>query len=798
MILKFAFRNLRKRPFLNLIKVTGLSLSFSGFLLIILFLKNELTFESFNKNAERVFRLTVYQQSPDEKHFARVYNPEFVPKMAEHFPGIVNYVRLAPVRGGIIRHEQESVFINQAFECDSTFFDIFPVELISGNPENILDAPGSMVISDSFAEKIFGQSDPLGQVLIIPAGQYYGRPMEYTIKGVMMDFPPNSHLHPEFVTSPVDRTIFNGWAYTYLLLSANAYPADIISGFKEFMATYFEINPDEMGSIAYLENIREIHLHSNKLREIESNSNLYIVYTLAIAALIILVTGLLNYSNLNLGMAGNSDTYLFISRVTGSSSLKAMNYFLTEALLIVSIGVCLGLVISGVGNLILLKYFSLDLFKTNILPVAGLTLSFWLAGILSGMLPVLKRSMDRSWTSGFKNKPLKGDKGLSKAIIVIQYVICTALIISVLVISRQTRFALESGMGYGNDNLICIRDVHSDAQKKFEVFKEELLKFNSIMSVSAMMEQPGGEANDVFAFSLEGYAPDQENKADNFIGVLPCDYSISKVFGLTLLSGNDFSPHNTDNNGSGEYLINETAMKRLNYTDPDKIVGKHFRLITNIPTIDLPEGMITGVLKDFHLSGIRKKIMPLVLFKKSDLWIGNILISFKPGMKDQAIINARNVWQNMFPGYPFQFEYVNSMYASVYRSEILQSTLLRIFTIISLFICSMGLLGMALLSTQKRTREIGLRKINGATSGEILSLLNSDLVKWIVVAVVIAIPISYYAMTRWMEAFAYKTELSWYVFAFAGIISISIALVTVSVQSWKEARRNPVESLRYE
>lgn len=220
MILKFAIRNLLKRPFLNLIKITGLSLALSGILLIILFLKSEVTYDRFHKKSDRIYRLTTIDQTfIAGKQFARVYNPAFVPAMAGYFPEVENYVRLAPVRGGVMKHGENYIIINQAFECDSTFFDVFDAELISGNPGTILNGPGSMVISESFAKRTFGDSDPSGQILTLPAGQYYGKNLDFTVKGVMKDFPRNSHFHPDFITTPVDRTSLEFWAWSYLLLT---------------------------------------------------------------------------------------------------------------------------------------------------------------------------------------------------------------------------------------------------------------------------------------------------------------------------------------------------------------------------------------------------------------------------------------------------------------------------------------------------------------------------------------------------------------------------------------------------
>ena len=797
---KFAIRNLGKRPFLNIIKVIGLSLSLSGLLLIALFLKYELSFESFIKNAPDIYRLTLnYKLSAHERNFARISNTEFVPRMADYFPEIKTYVRLAPVRGGIIKLKDESIIVKEAFECDSTFFRVFDTELISGNPDNVLNEPCSMVISEGFSNKIFGTVDPIGKILTIPAGQYYGMNTDYTIKGIMRDFPSNSHLHPEFVVTSSNKSVFKGWGWVYLLLSKNADPHHIKAGFGDFYASHMTNNSGETRNIPSLQKITEIHLHSDMEKEIESNSNIYVIYTLTIAAIILFITGLLNYANLNRGMAGFSDKYLLLSRVNGSSPSISVRYYLSEHFNIITASLMLAVILLFSANNIIRQYFNLELFRGNAMFIISVIILFILSCILAGSLPLaMRRGAMPEYAFGSGKETIGGRKGLSGGIMISQFAITTFLLIAVVAIYRQTNFALKSGMGNRNRDLICFRDVHSDIQSKFSLFKKELLKYSSIESVSAMFEPPGGEANDAMEFRMEGYVADPENIADKYIGIFPCDYSFASVFGLHFLGGSNFSYNNRDNEGSGEYIINEAAMKRLNYSDPVKITGKEFKLITNIPGIDIPSGKIKGVVEDFHLSGIRKKVEPLVMFKSDNLWLLNFVISFRRGMKSKALGDIENVWKKMYPEYPFRYDYVTSLYKGVYRTEILQSYLLAIFTFITVFICTAGLLGMALLSIQKRTKEIGLRKINGASTGQVMIMLNRKLIGWIVLAFILAFPVGVVAMNKWLENFAYKNDLTWWIFAFSGSVIFIISFLTVSLQSWKTASRNPVEALRYE
>jgi putative ABC transport system permease protein len=800
MLLKFVIRNIYKRPFLNLIKVIGLSLALSGILIIVLFLKNELTYDGFYKKSERIYRLT-YTSSDffEGKHFARVYKPDFIPKMSEYFPEIENYVRLAPISGGVMKHNEEFIEITQAYICDSTFFEVFDSKLLVGNPQNILNSPGSMVVSESFAKRIFGKVNPIGQILTLPKGQFYGEIMDFTIKGIMKDFPQNSHFHPECIASPIDKSIFEGWSWTYILLSNNANPNHILLGFRDFLFSYREIKTQELKIEAHLQNIRDIHLHSKKLREIEANSNISVIYTLSIAALILLFIAITNYSNLNIGMADFSYKYLYVSKVLGSSNWLILKYFLFEGIIIVMASTVITGFIATLSFILIQKYFALNLLTGNMLFIFSVVLLFSSLGILSGTIPLIRQGISnlRSASDYKKNNNLRR-KGISKSIIVLQYTISIALIVAVFVIHRQTNYALQSSMGVEDNNLICFENVHSNVQLKFGLFKEELLKYNSIESVSAMLEPPGGEANDMFQFTMEDYIPENTKKAEDMIGVFPCDYSFASIFKLKFLSGNNFSENNEDNEGSGEYIINKSAMKRLNYTNPNDIIGKAFHLIVYFEGVKIPAGKIIGVVEDFHLSTIKKEIEPLVMFKRKDLWLINFVVSFRPGMKTKALTDIKNVWTKMFPEYPYQYKYISSMYENVYKTEILQSKLLSIFTFIALFICSMGLLGLSLLTTQRRTKEVGLRKINGAKTGEMMVMLNWDFIKWIIISFVLAVPIAFFAMNKWLENFSYKITLSWWIFITAGCLAIIIAIITVSLQSWKASSRNPVEALRYE
>jgi putative ABC transport system permease protein len=582
-----------------------------------------------------------------------------------------------------------------------------------------------------------------------------------------------------------------------LLLNEHANPENIISGYADFLTKTSEQSNEKSEIITHLQKITDIHLYSDKLREIENNGNITNIYVLIIAALILLFISISNYACLNLGMAGFNSKFITVNRILGSTRSMNLKYFAIESMIVVLLSILFMLAVSSPINLFIIKHFNINLFEGNTGLVVLTIFLFSMLGILAGLQPVLKQNINK--IRKHKNNKLLSTNNIfvSKGIIVSQYSFSIILIVAVLVISRQTNFALNHSMGVKEDNIICFESVHASIQQKFEVFKTELLKHNTIESVSAMMEPPGGEANDMFRFEMEGYEQ-TEDQQKNWISIFPCDYSFAQLFKLNFLSGKNFSENNVDTEGSGEYIINETAMHYLNFNNPIDIIGKSFKLIFDSPGIVIPAGKITGVVKDFHLSSMKNKVSPMVFFKRDRLWLMNFVIAYKPGMQKAALNDIQNVWSEMFPAYPFNYEHVGAMYRKVYKIELLQARLLSIFTFISIFICSMGLLGISLLVTQKRTKEIGIRKVNGAKISEILTLLNKDFVKWVAIAFVIATPLAYFAMNKWLENFAYKTELSWWIFALAGLLALGIALITVSWQSLKAATRNPVEALRYE
>lgn len=795
MLFKYAIRNIKKHLFLNLIKTVGLSLGLCGILFISLFLKSQMSYDIFHKKADRIYRITLTSQLFfGNNHFARIINSELMSELSDELPEIEKFVRLKPIRDQLIVRQEQRYSIEQAFEVDDTFFELFDAEFLKGNPNTVLLNPGSTVISESFALKVFGDEDPIGKTLSLPTGHFNTEKKYMTVTGVIKDFSQESHFHPNLLFMPGSNKI-RGWGYTYLLVKEKVNLQLLMDKISlKFTEMYAEDN-DTTGAVkAHLMNIKDIHLNSNLHREIEPNGSKANIYVFVIAAFILLFISLSNFMSLNLGMAGYLSRFLGLNQVLGSPKYIVINYFFIESCITVFSAILIVVLTCIPINLVLLAYYQINFLRGNALFTLAIVCLFGLLGVMTGLQPLLKNRLENfTLLDSLKGK---GSLNSHRYMVISQFIMVMVLLVGVIVISEQTRFAFKKSMGSDRNNIICIPLVHNEIQKDCNVFKDKLLRQNAIVSVSAMMDSPGGETHDMFPFVIEDAPQKEEN--EHYIGVFSCDYSFADVFGLTFLSGRNFSNNNRDQEDKGEYIINETAMRFLGFHDPQVAVGKAFAIISPVKEVHLPRGKIIGVVKDFHLSGLQTKVEPLVLFKREDKWLHHIVIAYNPILENEAIAKVAEIWANLFPKYPFDYLHVSTMYKKVYKTELLQRNLIFIFTIISILISTMGLIGLSLMVSQRRRKEIGIRKVNGANISEILIMLTKDFLSWLVIALVLAIPVAFLAAHTWLEGFAYKINISWWMFLLAGVSTMFITMVTVSWYSYKAAKQNPVESLRIE
>lgn len=805
------FRNLKKDWKWLLINLVGLSTAIACTFIIYLFCAKQFSYDRFHEKADQIYRVTTdSNRGAASVHPARVAG-DWPSQLMKEFPAIENMTRLVPYRQAIIKIGDQRFYSQNAFLTDSSFFSVFDVKVLSGSPVNSLSQPGRAFICRSLAMKYFGSIDVVGKEISI-LHQQENEPRLMVIEGVMEDFPENSHFHAELLTSYSTENDLTTWAYTYFLL-AKGTDIDFLRNTIQ-QKWEKEKKTNDPPPILYLQPLTDIHLFSHKTREIEKNGDIRSVILLISSALIILFIAFINFLNLSRVQFIAASKSMKVKLINGASKKILAGEITLESLLLSFISVITGLFMAiRLSGFLGISIFQHDRIDDLILIAFGFTLSICLLAIYP--LFTSKTVTDMNVTAS------KG--GLYKFPIVVQFALAVIAITSTLVLNRQMDFIASKHPASQNANMVVISNNPLEAVQRYQVFKEELLKNSSIKNMTAVFEEPGGDITDGATFKIEGI----DFKEGQSINIFTVDSNFFDLMGIHSLAGTtDFgftssqqwekdavelsilrNDKNADQNKISElekktggyvdkYILNQSALRLIGISNPEDAVGKRFRLTFFLPDL-FPDGVIVGVVPDFHYTNLHNEEKPLAITPRK-MFNYCFIISIDPGQRNKAIMTIASVWQKINPEFPFQYEFITDSYRKIYTGEYTQTKVLSLFTIISIVLSSMGIFAIALFSVQHRIKEIGIRKVNGARVSEILILLNKDFVKWVVIAFVFATPIAYYAMNKWLENFAYKTELSWWIFALTGFMALAIALLTVSWQTWRAATRNPVEALRYE
>lgn len=774
----------------------GFVFAFTTILFIISWITYEKGFDRFYENSSRIYRFTVEIRNGDGvMHFARVQRP-WLKEFKEYFPEIEEMVRLAPGRNSALKIAENRFYSEGVFATDSNFFSVFNVRLLKGNPDHVLDAPKCAVINESVAKKYFGNTDPVGQK--IEWSHQFGEAFDtYTVTGVMPDFPRNCHFHPEILLSFNDPTQYNQWFYTYLLLKKDAGVASMESKFGLFKKTYLKDKEDGDKEIFHLQNVREIHLNSHKDREIEPNGDSQSVMIMGIVAFILLVVVALNYMNFQIASVMERDSYFNISKTFGAQRKSFIVQLACESFLLIALSSLISLIAYVLTMPLLNSWLHIDILLPHgaiVLIYLSALLLFTCIGIGCSIYPVFLLKVRGMITSLNIFNPgrqrLMNDYSVRKVLVILQFVGSICLIIATSVFIKQNRFLLSNRIGHGQDNIINLVNLPRSAVDKYATFKHELLSHSAILDVTASMEEPAGEVLDAFSYKLEGMPEEDKNK---LVYIFPVDHNFNHFYGNKIIAGEDFY---NDVVNSKRYVINEAALKFFGYDKPEDIIGKRFKL--NFPNEGFfDEGTITGVVSDFHITSLQNHEKPIVLYHQPyfNYCVG---IKFDPARISEAMAALSSVWRSTNPDFALQSVFIDDLYFKLYENQIRQSRFLSLLAFVALFISSLGLFSIAVYNIRKRTKEIGIRKVNGAKTGQIVTLLNRTFFKWVVISFIIAAPLSWITMHQWLQNFAYRTDLSWWIFAGTGIFVFGVALITVSLQSWQAAERNPVETLRYE
>jgi putative ABC transport system permease protein len=787
--LQFTLRNFRNQKLFTIVNLSSLTIGIiaSGFILI--YISYELSFDRFNKNSDRIYRVYgTYSREGKTEGWVQTPTP-LAPFLQNKFPEIAKTVRITHVTKSLISSGEKSFFEENIVIADSSVFDVFTVPLIIGNSNQVLTQPNSVVVSESTAKKYFDKSDPIGKTI------RYNRAIDLTITGIMKNSPENSHLQFDMIISmSTAKTFFgddflknrmNTVTFTYLLTYTDIDFEKFNKAINLSTKEYDEGGDFGDNKLYHLQPLTSIHLHSNLGGEFAPNSNIKSIYILSTIAILILIVASINYINLSLSVNNKRSTELGIRKIFGSDRKQLILLYLTDASVLVGFSIILSVIIvSGqetwfsrlVGatlvNSFSIKYLipKLVLLFLIITAITGLA-SGWISSNISPM-NTLKRPTIQD------NKKI-GTQGI---LILSQFIISITLISSTLFIYRQMRFIQNLNLGFSKDQLMIIPLNDNDIKSKILSFKQELLTKPNILSATATSDLPG-KMIWITSINYDG----QNEQSPSTMTYLEIDKDFVNTYGVHLKEG--YMPGDTSCPYSGtQYLLNESAVKKLGWNNP---LGKRLSCHNG------KEGFVTGIIGDFHFKSLHEQIEPLFLFMRESN-PKYLTVKLNTTGIAGSIEYIQKHWNKMAPDSPFEYFFYDTFYDQLYKKESSFGRIIFIFSTIAILIACLGLFGLSVFFSDKRTKEIGIRKVNGATIAEIMFLLNKVFVKWIFLAFIIATPIAWYAMNKWLQTFEYKIGLSWWIFGLAGIIALLIALITVSWQSWRTSTRNPVESLRYE
>ncbi len=800
--IKIAFRNIVRHKGYTFINIFGLATGIICCLLILVYVKDELSYDKYHEKADQIYRIVNAGVIRGNKIEVPLVSGPWGPAMAEELPEVLKAVRIKPPDSRWVIEYGEKRFPEKGlYFTDPTFFEVFDVEMVVGDPTHVLEAPYSMVITEEMAEKYFGSEDPIGKVIV---GDNW---MNFNITGIMRKHPPSTHMNYDFLVSfetlhraidPITKQPYYGdlstnWQnfriYTYLLLDAHADPAAV----EAKMRTLIE---ERLGRILrtagvelspYLQKLTDIHLKSDLEGELGPTGDESYIYIFSAVAIFILLIASINFMNLSTARSENRAKEVGLRKVVGADRAQLIRQFLGESIIFTA----LASVIAGIAVLLLLTPFNTiaekNISASSLINVQTISLLIGLAiivGFASGSYPafLLSAFKPAEVLSGKKHKGTSGGL-LRKVLVVIQFSISVFLIIGLIVIYSQMGYIKNRPLGYDKENILAIPLSDPAPRSTYQSYKTTLLSNTHVKSVSAASTLPGG----LFGIALLRPVgrPPNENLTVQMMAV---DYDFIETLGLELHDGRDFSREfTTDLNRA--LLLNEEAVKQFGFDSGlDKRLSPGGQMV--LPVI--------GVLKDYYFKSLHQKIEPFALSLAPWQAFNWVFIKTSEESMPEAMQFAEREWRRINPGHPFEYTFVDRENDMMYQSEMKLSRLSSIFSIIAVYIACLGLFGLASFTVVQRTKEIGMRKILGASIGGIVLILTKEYVKWVVLANVLAWPLAYYFMRRWLEGFAYHTSLNIMAFFASGLLALLIALLTVSFQTIKAATANPVDSLRYE
>ncbi|MEO6637653.1 MAG: FtsX-like permease family protein [Ginsengibacter sp.] len=791
---KVAFRNLRRHKGYAAINIFGLVFGLAAFWMIALYVADELSYDRYNKNAERMVRLAQHASWDGGNMNIALTSPPFAPALKANYPEIEETVRIDAEGGGVITYQDKKIKAGDIIFADKSLFKVFSYNFLYGDPATASTEPNSIVINETLADKIFGSAEnAFGQTI------YFDNNDGSKVTGVIKDIPGNSHLRFSGVRFfPADYT--EGWQsfhlYTYLLLKKNT---DYKSLEKKLPALMARTVQKEMGVKDYqleLQPLTSIHLHSNLGYEISANGTISRVYIFIAIALLVLLIAIINYMNLSTARSSSRVREVGIRKVIGSGRWHLARMFITESILITLIAAIIAIFVVNFS----LPFFNelsgkdLTIWRFGLANTLLLLVGFsFLTGIASGIYPSF-------FLSGFKTIPaLKGQMGkmdnnilFRKSLVVFQFVITVVMITGAVIIYKQLQFALHTDLGFNKDQVLTFHLDNKKIRAQIPALKAQLTQSPFINDVSAAGNPIGN--NDLGTRGY-GYQKNDGTLSDDtkMIEELMVDADYIKTMEIKLLSGRNFSDK-IPSDQTGSVIVNETLVKEMGWTNP---MGKE--MVKSSSYEKRVSSKVIGVIKDFHTYSLQHKVEPLILVMPPNTdQQDNLYVKLTKGKIPEGLAYLTNVYRQFDKASPLEFHFLDDNFAKQYEVEKKQGEIALVFSALAIIIACLGLLGLATFTAEQRRKEIGVRKVLGAKVIDIVQMLSGDFLKLVLIASIIAVPIAWFAMDKWLQDFAYRVHIDWWIFALAGLVALFIALITISFKAIKAAIANPVKSLRME
>ncbi|MCE6989637.1 ABC transporter permease [Dyadobacter sp. CY323] len=789
---KIAWRNLLRSKTYSILILAGLACGMTCAIVLGLFVNDELSFDGYHRNADRIYRTILDIKWADNRYNMATAAAPFGPTLQREYPEIQKALRVKQ-GGQIFRNGNHVTNVKELYYVDSTLFDFFDYTFTEGDPRTALNSPGNVVLTQKLANVLFGKtSGVVGKTVLVKDN------VPFTVSGIIRDVPSNHHLKFDALLPYSNREVSNAdpenWGnfntFTYLMLNneqvAKRLESKMPAFYKKYIAkTVGGEGQQKLDFDITFQPLSEIHLKSSHLMGEENGSSMRYVYTISLIGLFILLIAIVNYINLATARATGRAKEIGIRKAVGSQTFQLIGQFLSESILISVLAMLASLfllyALLPFFNEVADKKLMLNIFnvKTVVL-FAAFTLT---VGLVSGLYPAFILS---KYNPALVLKGPMAAKGqgsfLRQSLVVFQFAISMLMIVGTIVVYRQLQFMTNKELGFSKQQVITIPLKGPIMQQSAGVLKNRILQTSGVTDASLTNGTIGAGLNNKSTFDFYTKTTDEPVSSEHFI----VDENFLGVLKIPVKEGRNFSAA-LDNDSSRAVLVNEATLKRLGWKSrTDGLIE-----------VDARKVEITGVIKDFHLRSLHNQIEPLILVLKQS-GANNLLIRISQQNIPATISLIKQAFTEINPNQPFEYDFLDQAFAKQYKSDELRGTMFLTFSGIAILIASIGLFGLATFTARQRTKEIGVRKVLGASVTSVVALLSVDFLKLVFIAILIAAPVGWYLMHTWLQTFAYKINIEWWVFALAGATSIVIAFVTVSFQSIRAALSNPVKSLRCE